>query len=236
MGEPRPSSPRRLRVYPSARLALLMASTKPRSSRGGRRLSQGRVAMIFIETPANPTNGLVDIAMIRRVADDDRPNPRSYAARRLRQHASRPRVSAADRTRRGSFTVLPDEIHRRPLRPHRGCRARLESPHERRESFARSHRHPTRSAFLLDAQPVARNIEHPYGKSRRNARLVADYLRDHAKVAKVHYLGHLRRTPPPVAYSRGSAPAQAPRSRSTLSAARPPRSNFSTRCRSSSWL
>lgn len=25
--------------------------------------------MIFIETPANPTNGLVDIAMIRRVAD-----------------------------------------------------------------------------------------------------------------------------------------------------------------------
>jgi methionine-gamma-lyase len=25
--------------------------------------------MIFIETPANPTNGLVDIAMVRRVAD-----------------------------------------------------------------------------------------------------------------------------------------------------------------------
>ena len=25
--------------------------------------------MIFIETPANPTNGLVDIAMMRRVAD-----------------------------------------------------------------------------------------------------------------------------------------------------------------------
>jgi methionine-gamma-lyase len=25
--------------------------------------------MIFIETPANPTNGLVDVAMVRRVAD-----------------------------------------------------------------------------------------------------------------------------------------------------------------------
>ena len=32
-------------------------------------MRKGRVAMIFIETPANPTNGLVDIAMVRRVAD-----------------------------------------------------------------------------------------------------------------------------------------------------------------------
>jgi methionine-gamma-lyase len=32
-------------------------------------LRKGRVAMIFIETPANPTNGLVDIAMVRRVAE-----------------------------------------------------------------------------------------------------------------------------------------------------------------------
>src|ERR1700729_891378 len=32
-------------------------------------MRKGRVAMIFIETPANPTNGLVDIAMIRRIAE-----------------------------------------------------------------------------------------------------------------------------------------------------------------------
>jgi methionine-gamma-lyase len=32
-------------------------------------MGKGRVAMIFIETPANPTNGLVDIAMVRRVAN-----------------------------------------------------------------------------------------------------------------------------------------------------------------------
>src|SRR4029077_20338627 len=31
-------------------------------------MRRGRVAMILIETPANPTNGLVDIAIIRRVA------------------------------------------------------------------------------------------------------------------------------------------------------------------------
>lgn len=32
-------------------------------------MHKGRVAMIFIETPANPTNSLVDIAMVRRVAE-----------------------------------------------------------------------------------------------------------------------------------------------------------------------
>jgi methionine-gamma-lyase len=31
-------------------------------------MDKGRVAMIFIETPANPTNGLVYIAMFRRIA------------------------------------------------------------------------------------------------------------------------------------------------------------------------
>ncbi len=39
------------------------------SRRRRRRMSKGRVAMILIETPANPTNGLVDIAMIRSMAD-----------------------------------------------------------------------------------------------------------------------------------------------------------------------
>ena len=32
-------------------------------------MRKGRVSMILIETPANPTNGLVDVAMMRRVAD-----------------------------------------------------------------------------------------------------------------------------------------------------------------------
>ena len=33
-------------------------------------------------------------------------------------------------------------------------------------------------------------------KADANARLVADYLRDHAKIAKVHYLGHLDENSP----------------------------------------
>ena len=57
----------------------------------------------------------------------DRPGSGAYAARRVRQYAARSRVSAADRTRRRSFVVLPDQIHRRSLRPHRRRCARLES-------------------------------------------------------------------------------------------------------------
>jgi hypothetical protein len=68
--------------------------------------------------------------------------------------------------------------------------------------------------LLLDAQPLAQNVEHAHGKSCANARLVVDYLRDHAKVAKVHYLAHLDENTPPAFCSRGNAPARAPRSRS----------------------
>src|SRR3979490_3124622 len=32
-------------------------------------MRKGRIGRIFVETPANPTNGLVDIAMVRRVAE-----------------------------------------------------------------------------------------------------------------------------------------------------------------------
>jgi methionine-gamma-lyase len=35
-----------------------------------RAMARGRIAMIFIETPSNPLNTLVDIASVRRVADD----------------------------------------------------------------------------------------------------------------------------------------------------------------------
>ena len=91
-------------------------------------MRKGRVAMIFIETPANPTNGLVDVAMVRRVADIDRRGAGPHADRRVRQHAARAGVSAADRTRRGSFAVLADQIYRRPFRPDRGRCARLKEP------------------------------------------------------------------------------------------------------------
>ena len=35
-----------------------------------RAMGKGRVAMVFIETPSNPMNSLVDIALVRRIADE----------------------------------------------------------------------------------------------------------------------------------------------------------------------
>ncbi|MGX1168728.1 cystathionine beta-lyase/cystathionine gamma-synthase [Bradyrhizobium sp. USDA 372] len=58
-------------------------------------------------------------------------------------------------------------------------------------------------------------------KADANARLVADFLRDHPKVAKVHYLGHHEQDSlSGAACSRGNASARGRRSRSTSSAAR----------------
>src|SRR5712671_335997 len=39
-------------------------------SAAARAASGGRVAMIFIETPSNPMNSLVDIALVRRIAEE----------------------------------------------------------------------------------------------------------------------------------------------------------------------
>ena len=58
----RPSS-----TWASPPSALPTASTRRRCSRRRRTaMAKGRVSMILIETPANPTNSLVDVAMIRR--------------------------------------------------------------------------------------------------------------------------------------------------------------------------
>ena len=116
-------------------------------------MRQGRVAMIFIETPANPDQraGRYRDGPPRRRSD--RAGSRAHADRGMRQYVARPGVSAADRTRRGPVAVLADQIYRRSFGPDRGRRARLKSPHEGRQGVARRHRHPTRSPFLLDALP-----------------------------------------------------------------------------------
>ena len=166
----------------------------------------------------------------------DRQGAGAHADHRLRQYAARAGVSAADRTWRGFVAVFADQIYRRPFRPDRGRSARLKGADEGRQGAARRHRHPTRSAFLLDALPVAGNTEHPHGKSRPERAAGGGFSARPRQGGEGSLPGAPRRgVARPAACSRGNAPAQAPRSRSTLSAARPPRSNSSTRCRSSSW-
>jgi len=58
--------------------------------------SKGRVCLIIVETPANPTNSLVDLKLMREVSDmiGSRPERRA-AARGGRQYVSGTGLSAA---------------------------------------------------------------------------------------------------------------------------------------------
>ena len=59
-----------------------------------RAMAKGRVAMIFIETPSNPMNTLVDIALVRRIAEAIGGEPGPSPDHRLRQHACSGRCSS----------------------------------------------------------------------------------------------------------------------------------------------
>ena len=153
-----------------------------------RAVGQGRVSMVLIETPANPTNGLVDIAMARRVAD---------GIGREQGHLP---VLACDNTMLGpvfqrplahgadlslySLTkyvgghsdliagaALGSRAVMKPVRLLRGAIGTQLDPH---------------SCWMLgrSLETVSIRME----RADRNAHVVAEFLRDHAKATKVHYL------------------------------------------------
>src|SRR5690349_18746086 len=154
-------------------------------------MRKGRVAMIFIETPANPTNGLVDIAMMRRVAD---------GIGRAQGHTP---LVACDNTLLGPVFQRPIEHGAdislysltkyvgghsdliagaalgtkeimRPIKALRGSVGTQLDPH---------------SCWMLgrSLETLAIRME----RANSNARLVAEYLRDHPKVERLHYLPFL---------------------------------------------
>jgi len=96
------------------------ASTKSQS--GWRRndaMREGRVAMIFIETPQIPPTP-VDIAMVLSAAEMIG-QAQGHTPIVACDNTLSDGVSAADRTRRGPFLVLADQIYRRSFRPDRGA-------------------------------------------------------------------------------------------------------------------
>ncbi len=153
--------------------------------------AKGRVSMILVETPANPTNTLVDIALLRRIADE------IGAAQGFRP------ILACDNTLLGPVFQHPldhgadvsiysltkyvgghsdliagaalgaTEIMR-PIKALRGSMGTQLDPH---------------SCWMLgrSLETLAIRME----RANTNARLVAEYLRDHPRVAKVHYLEFL---------------------------------------------
>ncbi len=159
-------------------------------------VAEGRVSLILIETPANPTNGLVDLGLVRRIAEEIDA-----------KQGSRP-VIACDNTLLGPLyqhplkhgadlslysltkyvgghsdlvagAVLGSEAMTRPVRQLRGAIGTHLDPH---------------SCWMLgrSLETLGLRME----RATLNAQRVAELLKDHPKVNKVHF---------PPFYESGSA-------------------------------
>lgn len=151
----------------------------------------GRLSLIMIETPSNPLNTLVDIKLVRSLADE-------IAAK----HGHRP-IIVCDNTLLGPVFQHPlalgadvsvysltkyvgghsdliagaamgSDALMRPIRQLRGAIGTQLDPH---------------SCWMLgrSLETLALRME----RADSNAKIVAEFLRDHPKVAKVHYLPFL---------------------------------------------
>jgi methionine-gamma-lyase len=154
-------------------------------------MTKGRVSVIMIETPSNPLNTMVDIKLVSRIADD-------IAARQ--QH--RP-IIVCDNTLLGpvfqrplpfgadvsvySLTkyvgghsdliagaALGAETFMKPIKQLRGAIGTQLDPH---------------SSWMIGRSLETLALRMERGNS--NARIVAEFLRDHPRVDKVHYLPFL---------------------------------------------
>ena len=153
--------------------------------------AKGRIAVILIETPANPTNSLVDIALMKRLAD------------RLEKDQGHRPVVVCDNT-------LLGPVYQRPI--DHGADVSLYSL----TKYVGGHSDLIAGAALAK-RPVARQIKALRGaigtqldpfscwmlgrsletlslrmeRANSNAKHVAEFLRDHPAVGKVHYLPFL---------------------------------------------
>jgi methionine-gamma-lyase len=149
---------------------------------------KGRISVIMIETPSNPLNTLVDIAAVRRIADEvgSRQGRRPIVVcdntllgpvfqRPLEQGAD---VSVYSLTKYvGGHSdliagaALGAESLMKPIKLLRGAIGTQLDPH---------------SCWMIgrSLETLGLRME----RANSNARVVANFLRDHAKVAKLHYL------------------------------------------------
>ena len=157
---------------------------------GDEAMRKGRVAMILIETPANPTNGLVDIAMVRRLADN------------IGEAQDHVPIVACDNTLLGPVFQRPIEhgadISLYSLTKYVGGHSDLIAGAALGSKALMKEIKALRGAIGTQLDPhscwmLGRSLETlslRMDKANQNARLVADYLIDHDKVERVHYLAH----------------------------------------------
>ncbi|KOF21357.1 methionine gamma-lyase [Ensifer adhaerens] len=151
-------------------------------------MAKGRVSVILIETPANPTNSLVDVAMIRRVAD-------AIGARQ--GHTP---VIACDNTLLGPVFQRPIEhgadISLYSLTKYVGGHSDLIAGAALGSKAVMKQVKALRGAIGTQLDPhscwmLGRSLETlsvRMNKANDNARIVAEFLRDHPKVERIHYL------------------------------------------------
>ncbi|EJT01694.1 cystathionine gamma-synthase family protein [Rhizobium sp. CCGE 510] len=151
-------------------------------------MAKGRVSVILIETPANPTNSLVDVAMIRRIAD---------AIGAKQGHTP---IVVCDNTLLGPVFQRPIEhgadISLYSLTKYVGGHSDLIAGAVLGRKGIVKQVKALRGAIGTQLDPhscwmLGRSLETLQLRMERansNARAVADFLRDHPKVEKVHYL------------------------------------------------
>jgi methionine-gamma-lyase len=154
-------------------------------------MQKGRVAMILIETPANPTNGLVDIAMIRRIADN---------IGEAQDHAP---IVACDNTLLGPVFQRPIEhgadISLYSLTKYVGGHSDLIAGAALGSKALMKDIKALRGAIGTQLDPhscwmLGRSLETlalRMNAANRNGEIVAQFLHDHPSVVKVHHLAYL---------------------------------------------
>jgi methionine-gamma-lyase len=153
---------------------------------------KGRVGLILVETPANPTNGLVDLAACAAIADE-----------LAKTQGHRPPV-VVDNTMLGPMFQTPlkcgADISLCSLTKYVGGHsdlvggsisgaANLVKPVMSWRSALGTQLDPNSCWMLMRSLET---LEIRMTRSNDNARLVAEYLSGHPKIAKVHYLGFLK--------------------------------------------
>jgi len=153
-------------------------------------IKQGRISVILIETPANPTNSLVDVAMIRRIAD------------RIHARQGYLPIIACDNTLLGPVFQRPIEhgadISLYSLTKYIGGHSDLIAGAALGRKALMRQVKSLRSAIGTQLDPhscwmLGRSLETlsiRMEKANSNARAVADFLRGHEKVEKIHYLSY----------------------------------------------
>ncbi|HAI06531.1 MAG TPA: methionine gamma-lyase, partial [Pantoea sp.] len=154
-------------------------------------MALGRVAIILIETPANPTNSLVNIRLMARIADEID-----------QQQGSRP-IIACDNTLLGPLFQQPltlgADLSLYSLTKYVGGHSDLIAGAAMGSKKLMGQVRALRSAIGTQLDPhsswmISRSLETlslRMEKAFHNAEAVAAFLRDHPKVAKLHWLPYL---------------------------------------------